>query len=159
MIEGLVKLSFHGPFGLCGQHRRMLFEDPIGVEAGISLFGFWAAGQVLALAVARHWFASLDDFANLPLLLLVSSVLSLLLMPAMNAYSRGKEREADRYALESTGKAAPFISSMNKLAEQNLAEREPKAWVEWLFHSHPAISKRIAAAENWEKARHSAATD
>lgn len=72
-------------------------------------------------------------------------------MPAMNAYSRSKEREADRYALDATGRAAPFISSMNKLAEQNLAEREPAAWVEWLFHSHPAISKRIAAAEAWEK--------
>ncbi|HYX68247.1 MAG TPA: M48 family metallopeptidase [Terriglobales bacterium] len=140
-----------------GHHVHRHIPKSIVVEAGISLFGFWAAGQVLALAVARHWFASLDDFANLPLLLLVSSALSLLLMPAMNAYSRSKEREADRYALDSTGKAAPFISSMNKLAEQNLAEREPKAWVEWLFHSHPAISKRIAAAEDWEKARTSAA--
>ena len=142
-----------------GHHVHRHIPKSMVVEAGISLVGFWLAGQVLALAVARHWFASLDDFANLPLLLLVSSVLSLALMPAMNAYSRSKEREADRYALDATGQAAPFISSMTKLAEQNLAEREPKAWVEWLFHSHPAISKRIAAAEAWEKKRTSSAAD
>ena len=38
---------------------------------------------------------------------------------------------------------------MNKLADQNLAERSPANWVEWLFHSHPAISRRVAAAEAW----------
>jgi Zn-dependent protease with chaperone function len=41
---------------------------------------------------------------------------------------------------------------MNKLAEQNLAERAPSRWVEWFFHSHPAITKRVAAAEAWAKA-------
>jgi STE24 endopeptidase len=39
---------------------------------------------------------------------------------------------------------------MNKLADQNLAERNPAAWVEWLFHSHPAISRRLAAARNFQ---------
>jgi hypothetical protein len=38
---------------------------------------------------------------------------------------------------------------MNKLAAQNLAERTPSKWVEWFFHSHPAISRRVAAAEAW----------
>jgi len=43
----------------------------------------------------------------------------------------------------------PFISSMNKLADQNLAERSPSRLVEVLFHSHPAISKRIEAAREY----------
>jgi Zn-dependent protease with chaperone function len=42
---------------------------------------------------------------------------------------------------------------MNKLAEQNLAERNPSKWVEWFFHSHPAIARRVAAAEAWAKAQ------
>jgi hypothetical protein len=41
---------------------------------------------------------------------------------------------------------------MNKLADQNLAEHSPARWVEWLFHSHPAISRRVAAAQAWAKA-------
>ena len=94
-------------------------------------------------------FETLIDFANLPLLVLVSSVLSFLLLPALNAYSRFNERQADRYCFRSIADVAPFISSMNKLAEQNLSERNPARFVEWLLHSHPAVSKRIAAAEAW----------
>jgi Zn-dependent protease with chaperone function len=40
---------------------------------------------------------------------------------------------------------------MNKLAEQNLSEREPSRLVEVWFHSHPPVAKRIAAAEAWMK--------
>ena len=67
-------------------------------------------------------------------------MLSFLLMPALNAYSRFNERQADRYCFQSVASVEPFISSMNKLAEQNLAEKKPSRWVEWLFHSHPAIA-------------------
>jgi len=124
------------------------------VQAGITLAGFWAANWVLHYAVDHQMFAHLSDFANLPLLVLVSVVLSLLLMPALNAYSRYNERQADRYAFESISSVEPFVSSMNKLADQNLAERTPSKWVEWLFHSHPSISRRLEAAEQWNKAQH-----
>jgi STE24 endopeptidase len=129
-------------------HRHIL--KSIAVQAGITLFGFWVANAVLHYAIdRRHMFETLSDFANLPLLVLVSTVLSFLLMPALNAYSRFNERQADRYAFRSIANVHPFISSMNKLADQNLAERTPSKWVEWFFHSHPAISKRVAAAEAW----------
>jgi Zn-dependent protease with chaperone function len=98
-------------------------------------------------------FETLSDFANLPLLVLVSTVLSFLVLPALNAYSRYNEREADRYAFRSIANVGPFISSMNKLADQNLAERVPSRWVEWFFHSHPAISKRVDAAKAWSSMR------
>jgi len=63
----------------------------------------------------------LSDFANLPLIVLIFALLSFLLMPALNAFSRFNERQADRYAFENIGSVGPFVSSMNKLAEQNLA--------------------------------------
>src|SRR5581483_8403636 len=131
-------------------HRHIL--KSIAVQAGVTLFGFWAANAVLRYAMERsHLFETMSDFANLPLLVLVSTVLSFLLMPVLNFYSRFNERQADRYCFSSITSVAPFISSMNKLAEQNLAERTPSKWVEWFFHSHPAITKRVAAAENWAK--------
>jgi STE24 endopeptidase len=134
-------------------HRHIL--KSIFVQAGITLFGFWAANWTLHYAVDHHMFefVQLSDFANLPLLALVATVLSLFLMPALNAYSRYNERQADRYAFESIASVEPFISSMNKLAEQNLAERTPAKWVEWFFHSHPSISRRLAAAEEWGKSQ------
>src|ERR1700689_202378 len=108
-------------------HRHIL--KSIFVQAGITLFGFWLANEVLRYAVERrNMFETMSDFANLPLLILVSTVLSLLLMPALNAYSRFNERQADRYCFESVASVVPFISSMNKLAEQNLAEKTPARW-------------------------------
>src|ERR1700691_3306963 len=135
-----------------GHHVHKHILKSIAVQACVTLAGFWAANWVLHYAMERwHFFETLSDFANLPLLVLVSTVLSLLLMPALNAYSRYNERQADRYAFQSITSVGPFISSMNKLADQNLAERSPSKWVEWLFHSHPAISRRVAAAERWAK--------
>src|SRR5579872_5979945 len=128
-------------------HRHIL--KSILVQAAITFVGFWAANWTLHYAVDHHMFEELSDFANLPLLALVSVVLSFLLMPALNAYSRFNERQADRYAFESITSVEPFVSSMNKLAQQNLAERTPSKWVEWFFHSHPSISRRLAAAERW----------
>lgn len=136
-----------------GHHVHKHILKAILVQACITLFGFWLANEVLRYAVEqRDMFAGMADFANLPLLVLVSTVLSFLLMPAMNAYSRFNERQADRYCFQSVASVEPFISSMNKLADQNLAEKVPSRWIEWLFHSHPAISRRVAAAQDWAKA-------
>jgi STE24 endopeptidase len=130
-------------------HRHIL--KSIFLQAAITFVGFWIANFVLHYAVDHHMFEELSDFANLPLLAITATLLSLLLMPALNAYSRFNERQADRYAFESIASVEPFISSMNKLAQQNLAERTPARWIELLFHSHPAISRRAAAAEEWER--------
>src|SRR6266446_3531279 len=132
-------------------HRHIL--KSIAVQAGITLLGFWAANAVLHYAIdQRHMFETLSEFVNLPLLALIFALLSFLLMQAMNAFSRFNERQADRYAFENIASVDPFISSMNKLAVQNLAERTPSRWVEWWFHSHPAIARRVAAAEAWGRA-------
>src|SRR5262249_8229783 len=62
-------------------HRHML--KTILVEVAVTFVGFWAAKSVLQYAIyERQMFQHLTDFANLPLLVLVFSALSLLLMPA-----------------------------------------------------------------------------
>ena len=133
-------------------HRHIL--KSIAVQAAITFVGFWTANEALQYAIDHsNRFTGLADFANLPLLALVSTVLSLLVLPALNAYSRYNERQADRYAFRSLVSVEPFISAMNKLADQNLAERTPSRFVEWFFHSHPATSRRVAAAEAWAKMR------
>jgi STE24 endopeptidase len=136
-----------------GHHVHKHILKSIGVQAGVTFVGFWAANWALHYSIDRwHMFETISDFANLPLLVLIFTLLSFLLMPALNAFSRYNERQADRYAFESIASVAPFVSSMNKLAEQNLAERTPSRWVEWWFHSHPAIARRVAAAAAWERA-------
>jgi len=135
-----------------GHHVHKHIVKSLAVQALVTFVGFWVGDLALNYAVEQHgMFVTLSDFANLPLLVLVSTLLSFLLMPVLNAYSRHNERQADRYCFESIASVTPFISSMNKLADQNLAERAPSEWVEWFFHSHPAITKRVAAAKAWAK--------
>jgi len=137
-----------------GHHVHRHIPKSILIEAGVTFVGFWAANQILHYAMERlHLFEQLSDFANLPLLMLVSAALSLLLLPLLNAYSRSNERQADRYSYSAIPSVGPFISGMNKLADQNLAERRPSRLVEVLFHSHPPIAKRIQAAEAWARSQ------
>ena len=104
-----------------------------------------------ALVAADGWFGltSASDIAGLPVLALTAAAVSLAFAPALHAVSRAHERRADRYALEMTRNAAAFISAMKRLSATNLAEEQPSRVVEWLFHSHPSTSARIAAASRW----------
>src|SRR5271157_3703124 len=142
-----------------GHHVRRHILKGILMQVGITFFGFWLINQVLRFVIAKDWFLVLDprlyDFANLPLIILVATVLGFLLMPALNAISRQHEREADRYAWENIPAIGPFVTSMQKLAAQNLSERTPSRFVEWFFESHPSIQKRIMAAEAWASSRQS----
>jgi STE24 endopeptidase len=140
-----------------GHHVHGHMAKMIAVQALVTLAGFWAAHEVLYWATYEQKmfpainFQNLTDFANLPLLALVASGLSLLLMPALNAYSRFTERQADLYCWKCVTDVTPYITAMEKLARQNLSESHPSRLVELLFHSHPPISKRIAAAEAWAR--------
>ncbi len=137
-----------------GHHVHGHIVKSIVLQIATTLFGFWAANEVLRyFTYQRPLFTYMADFANLPLLALVATVLSFVLMPALNAYSRYNERQADLYCWKSVPSVGPFISSMNKLSEQNLSERIPPRWIEVLFHSHPAVSRRIAAAEAFARSR------
>lgn len=131
-------------------HRHIL--KGIVVEAIVTLVGFWAANSALQYSVhQKHMFLLLTDFANLPLLVLVSSILSMVLMPALNAYTRFSERQADLYCWKSVPSVQPFVTAMQKLSSQNLSENAPSRLVEVLFHSHPPVSRRIAAAYSWSQ--------
>lgn len=140
-----------------GHHVHGHLLKIIMAQALVTLAGFWAANYVLRWAIYEQKtfqflnFQHLADFANLPLLALVASGLSLLLMPALNAYLRFTERQADLYCWKCVANVTPYITAMEKLARQNLSESHPSRLVELLFHSHPPISKRIAAAEAWAR--------
>ena len=123
----------------------------LALQAATSFAGFWLAGAALRAFTPRLGFRGLDDFANLPLLALVGAAVSLVLLPVVNGVSRYFERQADEYALGAIGSAAPFISSLEKLAAQNLSERRPHPLVEFLFHSHPSVEKRIRRAQAYSQ--------
>ena len=138
-----------------GHHvRRHIFQG-IVLQAGATFLGFYLADAVLRGATSYFGFRGIADFANLPLLALALTALSFLLMPLVNTHSRRMERQADEYALRSIPSTAAFVSSMEKLADMNLAERRPPAWIEFIFHSHPSIEKRLTFAEKFARSAES----
>jgi STE24 endopeptidase len=128
-------------------HKDLLLG--ILVQSVLTLFGFWLANLVMRWGIATFGYTGLTDPATLPLLIIALSIFGLVTMPLGNAWSRWREVMADTYALATTQKPQAFISAMTRLANQNLAEAEPPAWVEFLLHSHPSIHKRVAMAENY----------
>jgi STE24 endopeptidase len=121
----------------------------IAVETLLIFAGFYAADVAVTQLAGSFGLAGKDDVAALPVLLLAAGAVSMVLMPLFNALSRMHERRADRYALEMTGNVPAFVSAMKRLGAQNLAEERPSRLIEVLFHSHPPMADRIAAAQAW----------
>jgi STE24 endopeptidase len=117
------------------------------LESALILGGFLVAALALERSSAWLGLNGPADVAGLPLLLLAAGAVSLVMVPAANAWSRAYERSADRFALEMTRNPGAFISAMKRLGAQNLAEDHPSRLTRWLFHSHPTIKERIEAAE------------
>jgi STE24 endopeptidase len=119
----------------------------IAFESALIVGGFFLASQVLHGLAGAAGLRGVDDVAGLPLLLLAAGAVSLVMVPAAHAMSRGFERNADRFALDLTRNPRAFISAMRRLGAQNLAEEDPSKLVQWLFYSHPPVRDRIAAAQ------------
>jgi len=92
---------------------------------------------------------ALSDIASLPLVLLYFVVFETVTRPLTNFISRVFEREADREALRVTGLRQAFISMMEKLASQNLADRNPHPLIKLLFFNHPPVDERISMARSY----------
>jgi STE24 endopeptidase len=119
------------------------------LESMLVTLGLLASDRVLSASVDWLQLTGKADIAALPLVALTCGGVSLVLRPVAHALSRAHERRADRYALDMTRNPAAFVSAMKRLSAQNMAEETPSRLVEWMFHSHPSMRARIAAAQKW----------
>ncbi len=101
--------------------------------------------------ISLDWFGfkRLQEIAALPILSVWAMLIGLVETPLTNIISRKFEYEADEYAVSTTNKPSAFISTLDKLTEQNLADKNPHPFVEWFFYSHPSITNRVNAIRNY----------
>jgi Zn-dependent protease with chaperone function len=92
---------------------------------------------------ARLGFTSPADVASLPLLMLLLSLFSLVITPAMLAFSRYHEHAADRFALDLTHDNRDAATAFVALQQQNLAVPRPGALYKLFRASHPPIGERV----------------
>ncbi|HTX78316.1 MAG TPA: M48 family metallopeptidase [Longilinea sp.] len=133
-----------------GHHVHKDIPLLMGFGTLTTLVGLFLASLALDWAVAVFGFTGPSDPAALPALVLVLGAFSLVTMPLENAFSRWRERLADQYSLQSTGKNQAFASAFIRLANQNLSEIDPEAWVVFLFYDHPPLNRRVAMAEQYK---------
>ncbi len=122
----------------------------IAFGGAITLAGLYLASLGMNWAVARFGLGAVSDVAAFPALGLMLGCYGVLTAPIDNAVSRWRERLADQYALQATGKGEAFASAFTRLANQNLGELDPEKWVVMLFYTHPPLAERIEMARGWK---------
>jgi Zn-dependent protease with chaperone function len=119
----------------------------IGLIAG-------ALGLLAALFVASRVIphllkgARIDEFASLPVLLLVVTILSTLSSPISSAVSREIEHRADAFGLEAIGGVVDdppqaAAHAFQRLGEIDLAEVNPNPLAVFWLYDHPPIRDRV----------------
>ena len=108
-----------------------------------SFLTFYLIAVIYKFVLPYFGFSSIVEIAALPLLTLIGMLIGLIQQPISNIISRIFEYQADEYAIKSTNKRESFISTLEKLTDQNLGDKEPHPFVEWFFYSHPSIKNRI----------------
>jgi STE24 endopeptidase len=139
--EGQLKLVVAHELG----HRRERHVAKLTLFAMIGA----AAWVVLLWATLGSRVASPRE---LPLVLLVSTVLRLLAAPPAMWLSRRYERDADRFSLELTHDLPAYERTHVGLARANLGDLAPPRLVYWLLFSHPTTPERLALGRAWAAA-------
>ena len=118
----------------------------IAIQSGLVLLTFWLADLLGPVAIRRfqsRWgFSSLSDISSLPLLYLAFNLAVLATTPAVNAFIRSVEHNADRFALDLThdGEAAKTVILKYAKAAQDVPD---PGWFRTNFRmDHPSLDDR-----------------
>jgi STE24 endopeptidase len=119
----------------------------IFVNSAAIITSFYLIFRTSEVSLSLFGLSSLSDIASLPVILIYFVLLGIIMQPFENYISRRLEKNADKLALKVTGLKEAFISTMDKLAAQNLADRNPRPIIKFFFFDHPSIDERIAMAK------------
>lgn len=119
----------------------------IAVNSLVTLGLFYLIFKTSVYTLGIFKLDSLLQLSSLPLVFLYFMLFGIIMQPLEAYFSRRFEKEADGLALKVTGDKEAFISLMEKLAAQNLADRNPHPIIKFFFFTHPPIDERIKIAK------------
>jgi len=132
----------------------VLLHIPKGIVffAVLLLLFFYLVHRLIGWVLAR-WGAGwrvrgVDDWASLPVLLFLLSLLFFVTNPLGSAFSRYEEHQADQYGLEVTHGLTPdsgqvAAQAFQILGEVDLSDPYPSPVNVFMFYDHPPISDRV----------------
>ena len=132
-----------------GHYKKKHIIKNIIIGTVASFLTLFIISYLYKISIRWFGFDRITIVAALPLLSLWIMLVGLIQTPLTNILSRKYEYEADEYAVSSTGKPISFESTLEKLTEQNLGDKNPHPFVEWFFYSHPSIKNRISALKKY----------
>lgn len=81
--------------------------------------------------------------ARATILIFLGGLATFPLTPMGSALSRRHEWQADRFAVDLTGRPGDLASALVKLARENLANLHPHPLYAWFHYSHPPMAERV----------------
>jgi STE24 endopeptidase len=148
-----------------GHYVLLHIPKEIAIDAAILLVLLYG-GYCLSTGMLTRWGATwgirdLEDWASLPLLLFVVTLLAFFATPVFNGVSRHFEHEADRYGLEVIH---GIVDNPNQVAahyfeksgEQNLSDPSPSEFAKIWFFDHPTRPERVhfvATYDPWSEGK------
>ena len=120
----------------------------LGVMFVFLYLGFRGLDWMLKRWGARWAIQGADDWASLPMLLLLVSIFSFLASPITNGFSRYQEHQADVYELEVIHGVIPdwrqvAVHAEQVLGEIDLADPDPNPFIKFWLYTHPSQKERI----------------
>jgi Zn-dependent protease with chaperone function len=131
----------------------------IGGDALGYFFVYWAcagfAAWMVKRAGARWGAAEMSSRTGFIVLLFAISIVSFLLEPAGNAFSRHFEHQADVYGQEAIHGIVPdpqktAVAAFNALGESYLEDPNPSPFIEFWLYSHPSVQHRSNFALHYD---------
>ncbi|KMM57932.1 peptidase M48 [Bacillus glycinifermentans] len=117
----------------------------------LSLAGLYVIAKLYKWIIRRYGnslhIKGRTDLAALPLLLLLTGVLTFTASPFTNAVSRHQEKAADEYAVELTKNKKAAVAAFQELSKAGLSEANPPFLVKIFKYGHPTIMERIQNVE------------
>ena len=124
---------------------KLVFSGSLGMIAT-----FYFINLLSKISIGPFGIRPINDISAFPSMIFFIILFGLIISPIQNAFSRRLEASADLMCLKKTGLKKAFISCMEKLAKQNLADPEPNRFIEIMLYDHPPISKRLAMAKDFK---------
>ena len=132
-----------------GHYKKGHIPRMLGLSAIMVFLGFGAIAWLAESAWFYEGFGFDPETAGLApaflLFALLSGLVTFWLSPLFNLMSRKHEYEADAFARDAVGEAAPLIGALRKLSEKNLSNLTPHPLFSAVHYSHPTLVEREAS--------------
>ncbi|HEY2356420.1 MAG TPA: M48 family metalloprotease [Phenylobacterium sp.] len=125
----------------------------IGAMGLITLISFFLIDRLFPFAARRlgaKGVTGLADPAGLPVISILLTVITLLMTPINNTFSRWVEADADHFSVVHFDEPDGLAKALVKTIEYRAAT--PSKLEEFIFYDHPSVGARVRAMMDWKAA-------